>query len=214
MRRHHPHPLLSRALGAALLAVAFLTGPVLHADEGWDPFKQATSQISRPNLLIVLDVSGSMAWSPVSDNIQPGVDSFGLPRLRWNSSWIQDSDGNWLILWSLTTANRPPCRIDMFKNALGNSVPIYGTASTTSPYWTSPAITWPSSWPTAHGGYTYQGGGQWTSYNYQPPFNARWTAPDYSTSPPTDAASGSRGNLQEQGELGAGDLFDRTARQL
>ena len=186
MSRHHPHPLLSRALGAALLAVAFLTGPVLHADEGWDPFKQATSQISRPNLLIVLDVSGSMAWSPVSDNIQPGVDSFGLPRLRWNSSWIQDSDGNWLILWSLTTANRPPCRIDMFKNALGNSVPIYGTASTTSPYWTSPAITWPSSWPTAHGGYTYQGGGQWTSYNYQPPFNARWTAPDYSTSPPTD----------------------------
>jgi hypothetical protein len=190
MRRHHPHPLLSRAIGAALLAVALLAGPSLRAQEGWDPFKQATSQISHPNLLIVLDVSGSMAWSPVSDNIQPGVDSFGLPSLSWNYSYSWSTG---LYTWTLQASNSPPCRIDMFKNALGNSVPIYGQASSSNPYWASPTLSWPSKsagWPTSHPGYTYIGNGQWTSYNNQPPFGstgggAAWTAPDYSTSPPT-----------------------------
>ncbi|MGA9751859.1 MAG: hypothetical protein WBS54_08730 [Acidobacteriota bacterium] len=188
MRHDHPNRFLTEALGAALLAMALLAGPSLRAQEGWDPFKQATSQISRPNLLIVLDVSGSMAWSPVSDSIQPGVDSFGLPSLSWDGDYSYKTD---LYTWTLQASNNPPCRIDMFKNALGNSVPIYGSVSSNSVLWTSPAITWPSSWPTPHAGYTYIGGGQWTSYNNQPPFGSRWggvtwTAPDYSTSPPTD----------------------------
>jgi hypothetical protein len=85
MRRHHPHPLLSRAIGAALLAVAFLVGPSLRAQEGWDPFKQATSQIVHPNILIVMDRSGSLSFAT---------------QFTQYDQWDYDWSGNGFMMWA------------------------------------------------------------------------------------------------------------------
>ncbi len=56
------------------------------------------------------------------------------------------------ITYTLTPTYYDPSRIDAFKNALGNSVPLYNGNT----------ITWPSAWPVTYTGWTYTGNGQWT----------------------------------------------------
>ncbi len=172
---------------AVLGALAFLLLPVSLAaqSEGYDPLLQITHQFAHPNILIVLDVSGSMAWSPTSDYDQPGVDSLGLPELYWEISDPSTSSqgcaqyhNKYTWTFTLVKSSRTYSRMDAFKNALGNSVPLYK----------NPAITWPASWPTSHsyGGitYAYKGNGLWTyttsCIDYYPdtpppPFPANWT---------------------------------------
>ena len=118
-------------MGAALLSLA------LRADEGYDPMRQISTQIARTNLLVVLDVSGSMAWNLYGKNGQNGdVNSIGgVPSAAWSSishPTTRCDDGGWWTTpkydswWvTLTVTQKLPARINTVKNALGNSVSIY-----------------------------------------------------------------------------------------
>jgi hypothetical protein len=193
-----------------VLAVALLAMPATAAidpdTEGYDLMRQITTQQIRPNLLIVLDVSGSMAWR-TTDSTSVGVDSFGLPTLGWSkgsaavkaSSCHTDTNGlpdRWYwdttYTYTLTYTAKKSSRMDTFKNALGNSVPLYDGCT----------VTFPATWPTAHTNWTYIGNGQWTRLIHQTtscssstvvandpgaPFTAAWTTPDYSQTPHVEA---------------------------
>jgi hypothetical protein len=81
------------------LAAPGLAATLNPSNEGYDLMRQITTQFARPNILIVLDASGSMAWdylgnnlniysppdSPYKENIVwPGVDSVGTtPLIGW-----------------------------------------------------------------------------------------------------------------------------------
>jgi len=66
--------------------------------EGYDPMRQITQQILPPNLMLVLDLSGSMANDIAGNWV--GVDSVGQPpSARWNVEGINcgcDSAGRGL----------------------------------------------------------------------------------------------------------------------
>jgi hypothetical protein len=195
--------------------------------EGYDPMLQITHQFAKPNVLILLDKTGSMAYEQGPSGDSVGVDSFGLPELSWSvtvsgttpSSYKGDAchwdrygrPDRWYWICNATTytytyrlsaTSRAPSRMDVFKNALGNSVPLYGAYSGST--YVSPTVAWPASWPTAYAGYTYIGSGRWTRAVTvpestsgctskqpacggptapDPPFDAAWTTPDYSQSP-------------------------------
>jgi hypothetical protein len=91
----------------------------------WDPLKQISQQQVRPNLLIVLDVSGSMAWDINGESV--GVDATGTsPTAVWsngtNCSYPSTPCRTWT--YTLTVNQRFPSRLATVKNALGNSVSI------------------------------------------------------------------------------------------
>jgi hypothetical protein len=219
-----------RVFGFCLLALMTVFVLPVQADEGYDPMLQISNQFAKPNVLIVLDVTGSMAYEQTSST-NVGVDTFGLPDFAWTSSVSPavpgrptatqgascgtDSRGRTLYNWTctvpdvtytvtytLTPTYNDASRLDVFKNALGNSVPLYSGNT----------VTWPSTWPVTYTGWTYIGGGQWTKtvsvpgYNTtvcqrtaptcnnatspstgSAPFTPSWTVPDYSTSPVTKA---------------------------
>jgi hypothetical protein len=142
--------------------------------EGYDPMLQVQHQIAKPNVLIVQDVTGSMAFRQ-SDDTTVGVDTMGLPSLSWSSSssvtgWVLTGttsttsgcssgkrkytctyEKTGTYTYTLTATARNPSRMDVLKNALGNAVPLY----------TGATFTWPSTWPYTYSGWTYLGGGQW-----------------------------------------------------
>lgn len=190
-------------------ALCLLLGPVTATaqTEGYDPLLQISHQFAHPNMMILQDVTGSMAYSQTGGSGSSVVDSFGLPTFSWNttSQAVQGDQcstvnvgGNscstrspcysWTTTgtYSLRQSVQPPSRMDVLKNALGNSVALFS----------SPTITWPSSWPKSYTGYTYNGAGKWTGAATScsrtapsapgAPFTAAWDAtPDYSTTPPT-----------------------------
>lgn len=209
-----------------LALVAASPGLPLMAEEGYDPMLQISTQFAKPNLLIVLDVTGSMAWAQVS-GASVGVDSFGLPKLAWSTTTLPAVPGRpsavrgascgkgkyywtctvpnmtYTVTYTLTPTYKEPSRMDVFKNALGNSVPLYDGST----------VVWPASWPVS--GYTYIGSGRWTRTVTVPgytttvcqasaptcaapgspgggsvPFAAAFTVPDYSQTPVVKATVG------------------------
>jgi len=126
-----------------LLAAAAVVACVsaARADEGFDPMKQITSQWVRPNLLLIMDVSGSMAWDLYGTSV--GVDEDGTwPTAAWTrtSSYnaangctpVYDGWGNIdyyttpCKIWKyrLRVSQTYPSRMCTVKNALGNSISI------------------------------------------------------------------------------------------
>ena len=94
------------------------------ADEGFDPMKQITSQWVRPDLLLIQDVSGSMAWDLYGNSV--GVDTSGTwPTATWTSSSSGCSSGK-CTTWryQLRVSQTYPSRMCTVKNAMGNSITI------------------------------------------------------------------------------------------
>lgn len=137
-----------------LLVVASLAANSQPSSEGYDPMLQITHQFAHPNLAIVLDVTGSMAWE-VQSNLNVGVDSTGFPFWKYdkyysNTSWNNSKFGRsypggsskYVHVYYLV-GNRPS-RMAIVKNALGNSVTLYDWAP-------------PAAYPTPINGWTYGG---------------------------------------------------------
>ncbi|HQR45376.1 MAG TPA: hypothetical protein PK598_05080, partial [Thermoanaerobaculia bacterium] len=74
---------LRKSLAALLGLLLGLGSPgvALAYDEGYDPLRQITQQVIPPNLMIVLDRSGSMRWDAFGNELFEGDDSVG--RLVW-----------------------------------------------------------------------------------------------------------------------------------
>jgi hypothetical protein len=94
------------------------------AAEGYDPMLQITHQLARPDIYMVQDTSGSMAWDINGHSV--GVDSVGeTPSGEWivSKSGCSDSDcRHWY--YKLRVYQTLPSRMAKLKNALGNSVTI------------------------------------------------------------------------------------------
>lgn len=113
------------------------------ATEGIDLMRQITTQWVRPNLLVVLDISGSMAWDMQGNSV--GVDCRGgststgtascggLKPSGWQKSSTTSGCSGDKRKWTYRLDYRHPSRMAMVKNALGNSVTI----------WQPPAV-WPA----------------------------------------------------------------------
>ena len=92
-----------------------------------DPFRQVTTQWVRPNLLLVLDISGSMRWDMFGYGV--GTDGRGgatgaADKPSWTRVRADQCSGNkYKYYWQLQF--RYPSRMAMVKNALGNSVTIW-----------------------------------------------------------------------------------------
>ncbi|MGC8762332.1 MAG: pilus assembly protein [Acidobacteriota bacterium] len=112
------------ALGAlaVLLLAAGASSPL--AAEGYDPMLQITHQFARPNIYLVVDVSGSMAWDIRGSSV--GVDQTGtVPTAAWSSTRSSCSDSKCKVwTYTLTVTQTWPSRMATLKNALGDSVTI------------------------------------------------------------------------------------------
>ncbi len=98
------------------------------ANECYDPMLQITHQFAHPNLLLVLDVSGSMAWDMNGNSSGVTVDSTGsLPywvRNRPSSTSSSNPCKNQYRHTCTLTSGGNPSRMAIVKNALGNSVTL------------------------------------------------------------------------------------------
>ncbi|MGC8917227.1 MAG: PilC/PilY family type IV pilus protein [Thermoanaerobaculum sp.] len=97
--------------------------------EGVDLMRQVTTQWVRPNLLIVLDISGSMASD--MDGQSVGVDGRGgatgaadKPN-AWSKSTTTSGCSSSKKKWIYSISYQYPSRMATVKNALGNSVTIW-----------------------------------------------------------------------------------------
>jgi hypothetical protein len=116
------------------------------ANEGYDPMLQITHQFAHPNLLLVLDVTGSMAWGPATSS--GSVDDQGLPSwgspVRSNKGTSPCNSSNYKYIYTLSPV--PASRMCTVKNALGNSVITYN--------WDFASVNWSTVTAT---GWTYMG---------------------------------------------------------
>lgn len=115
-----------------ILTVVLASAPVgaqpTPSTEQIDLMRQITTQWVRPNLLVVLDISGSMRWDMWGVDI--GVDARGgqngnadKPQWQLTSTTTGCSGGKKKYTYKLQF--RYPSRMAMVKNALGNSVTIW-----------------------------------------------------------------------------------------
>lgn len=111
---------MKRVLFSVVCLFVFLAS--VYGEEGYDPLIQITHQFAKPNMLIVLDVSGSMAWNMSGSNHNVGVDSTGFPY--WSLSRTTGSPCQ-RYKFLATLVNKDPSRMVILKNALGNSVSYY-----------------------------------------------------------------------------------------
>ena len=143
--------------GEKLGKMIFLTGIIMlasiaslcqPANEGYDPMLQITHQFAHPNLLLVLDVSGSMGWDMNGNSV--GVDAQGSipywvrnrPRDKATSNPCKGSYRHTATL----TKGKGASRMAIVKNALGNSVSLYEWDPTTIPESTWSSMTVNSGW--------------------------------------------------------------------
>ena len=143
--------------GEKLGKMIFLTGIIMlasiaslcqPANEGYDPMLQITHQFAHPNLLLVLDVSGSMGWDMNGNSV--GVDAQGSipywvrnrPRDKATSNPCKNSYRHTCTLRKGSGASR----MAIVKNALGNSVSLYEWDPTTIPESTWSSMTVNSGW--------------------------------------------------------------------
>jgi hypothetical protein len=129
-----------------------------HADEGFDPMKQITSQWVRPDLLLIMDVSGSMAYDLYG--ITVGVDMAGTwPTATWsNTTSMNSSNGctargypyndyvapckKWT--YRLRVSQTYPSRMCTVKNAMGNSITLITQWFTPGYTDAAPVGVWPA----------------------------------------------------------------------
>ncbi|MGQ9834798.1 MAG: PilC/PilY family type IV pilus protein [Thermoanaerobaculaceae bacterium] len=130
-----------------IFLLSFLVAALTEAQglEKVDPFRQVTTQWVRPNLLLVLDISGSMSWdmfgSGVGTDGRGGATGIG-DKPSWTRGQASQCSGNtYKYYWQLTY--RYPSRLAMVKNSLGNSVTI----------WQPPSNSWHDGtiWPSVSG---------------------------------------------------------------
>ncbi|MGQ9752015.1 MAG: hypothetical protein ACUVRE_05130, partial [Thermoanaerobaculaceae bacterium] len=130
-----------------IFLLSFLVAALTEAQglEKVDPFRQVTTQWVRPNLLLVLDISGSMKWDMfgtyVGTDGQGGATGIG-DKPSWTREQASPCSGNkYKYYWQLTY--RYPSRLAMVKNSLGNSVTI----------WQPPSNSWHDGtiWPSVSG---------------------------------------------------------------
>ncbi len=111
-----------------------------------DPFRQVTTQWVRPNLLIVLDISGSMSWDMagygVGVDCRGGVGCNGTKPSVWSVTTTTTGCTGGTKKWTYRFSFSYPSRMALVKNALGNSVTIwYPPATFPSPTgWKPPSI--------------------------------------------------------------------------
>jgi hypothetical protein len=136
--------LVAPLLLLAGVAAAQVTDPLDPTAEGYDPMRQISTQFVRPNILLVFDVSGSMAWDEIASH-DVGVDQTG----SWlSASWGTVTGSNCSYsnckTWTatLTVQQTHPSRMATVKNALGNAITIItawippgGTCTDTSRQW-------------------------------------------------------------------------------
>ncbi|BCW94360.1 MAG: hypothetical protein KatS3mg007_2254 [Thermoanaerobaculum sp.] len=137
---------LFAGISALLLATAVAAAPPpSQAVEKVDLMRQITTQWVKPNVLIVLDRSGSMADDMWGNNV--GVDNQGGPNKdgqppTWTLSSTTSGCSGGKKKYTYTLSFYFPSRMAVMKNSLGNSVTI----------WQPPAI-WKTAgfWPTISG---------------------------------------------------------------
>ena len=109
----------------ALLAAGLCALPAMaQAGEGYDPMRQITTQIARPNIMIVQDVSGSMAGD-INGN-GSSADDFGtVPTGKWTeTSSTTGCTGKKKYTYTLTLSQQYPSRLATVKNVLGSHITI------------------------------------------------------------------------------------------
>jgi Neisseria PilC beta-propeller domain len=152
-----------RGAGLLLAALASLAFPCLAQiqTEGYDPLRQMTAQLMKANLLILQDITGSMAWYPDTDSPTPKKGDNSRGQLFWNATgnaysvfqghtfgsvvvpsvWSAGVSGSTTPTGSCTSNCRfwyylltyeGPARLATVKNALGNSIDLV-TAYTPPP---------------------------------------------------------------------------------
>ncbi len=106
----HKHPATrTLALAFSVLVVIATSIPALSQtapSEGYDPLRQITAQLVKANLLIVQDVTGSMAYDIYSYTAPNGQHAHG--RLNWetlNKSWGSASNGTVRFLAKRVSTN-------------------------------------------------------------------------------------------------------------
>lgn len=148
--------MLGKTFKQLLLAAGILlmrTAPAFcqPANEGFDPMLQITHQFAHPNLLLVLDVSGSMEWDmPGCSDCNIDVDDVGA-----YPSWVRNRpsskassnpcSGQYRHTCTLT-AGKAASRMAIIKNALGNSVTLYDWNKDSIPSSTWAAMTVNTGW--------------------------------------------------------------------
>src|SRR5512136_2551377 len=92
-----------------LLAAPGLAATLVPKNEGYDIMRQITTQIMRPNVLIVLDVSNSMGWDYLGNNLN--IYNPPYPGYIWDIVWNgADSTGSMPKLgWTYGTGS--PCYV-------------------------------------------------------------------------------------------------------
>jgi len=143
-RRSALHPALA-LLTVFALAAAAGAQTIDPTNEGYDPMRQISSQFVRPNILLVFDVSGSMAWDEIN-NHTVGTDQTGTWLTAW---WSRDGDDCYNSKCreyeaTLTVRQTHPSRMATVKNALGNSMNIITPWSPPGGACSDPARQWPA----------------------------------------------------------------------
>lgn len=145
--------LISVAAGAFAVAAGAQT--IDPTNEGFDPMRQISTQFVRPNILLVFDVSGSMAWDEISQH-SVGVDTTGSwLTASWGVVGSNSCSGTGANMkcktWTatLTVQQTHPSRMAKVKNALGNAITIItpwtppgGTCTDSSKQWPALAAAW------------------------------------------------------------------------
>jgi hypothetical protein len=162
-----------RGAGLLLAALASLALPCqAQQTEGYDPLRQITQQIMKANLMILQDVTGSLAWYPDSSSPTPTAGDDGRGNLYWNTgnayNQIKGDNFGTVTVPSVTSAGASgstnaagscsfapcrfwyyvltyegPSRLATVKNALGSSIDLV-TAYTPPLLQSQLANTWPS----------------------------------------------------------------------
>ncbi len=125
-------------------------------NEGYDPMRQISTQFVRPNVLLVFDVSGSMAWDEISGHTVGTDEDGSWLTATWGtpvgSGSCSGSGANrkcpkWTA--TLTVRQTHPSRMAKVKNALGNSMTIItpwtppgGTCTDSSRQWPTLSSAW------------------------------------------------------------------------
>jgi len=115
---------------AVLVLAAAPVACLAQAGQGYDPMLQITHQFAHPIVLIVQDVSGSMAWDKYGET--PSTATGTAPSVSWSPGVGSNSCSGTgstkkckVWAYTLTVSQQLPTRINVLKNALGNSVSIY-----------------------------------------------------------------------------------------
>ena len=132
------------AIAAAVLAIPAAAQTINPDNEGFDPMRQISTQFVRPNILLVFDVSGSMAWDEINGH-SVGTDQTGSwLTATWAVTGSNDCYNSKCKTWTavLTVRQTHPSRMATVKNALGDSMNIItpwappgGTCSEASRQW-------------------------------------------------------------------------------